>query len=65
MEARLARLFSAAGELLQAHVAVFDDGGHDKLDGNSGRDLYFGDITGGDKDMISLQNTLDSLVVVD
>ena len=43
----------------------FDDSDVDQMAGESGRDLYFGDITGKDKDMISLQSTLDSLVVVD
>jgi Ca2+-binding RTX toxin-like protein len=62
--ARVATLTSSGG-LLQAGVAVFDDGDHDELSGQSGRDLYFGDITGKDKDMISLQSTLDALVVVD
>jgi len=62
--ARVATLTSSGG-LLQAGVAVFDDSDHDTLDAGSGRDLYFGDITGHDKDVIALQSALDSLVVVD
>jgi Ca2+-binding RTX toxin-like protein len=64
--ARVATL-TGSGGLLQAGVAVFDDNDQDEIDGGSGRDLYFADMSksgDGVKDAVSIQNSLDTLVAV-
>jgi uncharacterized delta-60 repeat protein len=58
---------TGSGGLLQGGVAVFDDNDHDDLNGNSGRDLYFADMStswDGVKDTVTIQNTLDHLVTL-
>jgi hypothetical protein len=57
---------SAVGGLLQANVKVFDDDDNDQLNGDAGRDLYFGDNNPWDHrvDQISLQNLQDQLIAV-
>ena len=63
--ARVATL-TGTGGLLEAGVAVFDDGDHDVLVGGAGRDLYFGDNnpTNGAVDTIALQPLQDQLIAL-
>ena len=64
--ARVATLTSTGG-LLQAGVTVFDDNDCDDLNGNAGRDLYFGDTSksgDGVKDNIDWQSAQDKLIAL-
>ncbi|HYO25168.1 MAG TPA: calcium-binding protein [Lacipirellulaceae bacterium] len=64
--ARVATLTNSSSGLLRSGK-VIDDNDQDGLNGNSGRDLYFADMSkqgDGVKDTVSIQQTLDSLVAV-
>jgi Ca2+-binding RTX toxin-like protein len=63
--ARVATL-TGSGGLLKAGVTVLDDDARDLMDGGAGRDLYFANIDPHDpgRDLVALQQTLDSLVAV-
>jgi Ca2+-binding RTX toxin-like protein len=53
--------------LLVGGVTVFDDNDRDEINGGSGRDLYFADMSksgDGVKDSVTIQQTLDALVAV-
>jgi uncharacterized delta-60 repeat protein len=64
--ARVATLTNSSTGLLR-NGYVIDDNDRDEIDGGSGRDLYFADMsTSGDgvKDAVTIQSTLDALVAV-
>jgi hypothetical protein len=64
--ARVATLTNSSTGLLR-NGYVIDDNDRDEIDGGSGRDLYFADMsTSGDgvKDAVMIQSTLDALVAV-
>jgi hypothetical protein len=63
--ARVATL-TGTGGLLKAGVTVLDDDARDVMDGGAGRDLYFANIDPHDpgRDLVALQQSLDSLVAV-
>jgi hypothetical protein len=54
---------SLGGVKLEANTTVLDDGARDYLIGNRGRDWYFGDASGADRDRIfrSFREVVDQL----
>jgi Ca2+-binding RTX toxin-like protein len=64
--ARVATLTNSSTGLLRTGK-VIDDNDRDEIDGGSGRDLYFADMStsmDGVKDAVTIQSTLDALVAV-